>query len=48
MPTKPLGAYQPNLGDVTKNSWSRWLLEKNLWILPDHCLAGGMEKIYGV
>jgi hypothetical protein len=48
MPTKPLGAYQPNIDDVTKQSWSRWLPELCLWILPDHWLAGGMEKIHNV
>jgi hypothetical protein len=48
MPTKPLGAYQPNLGDVNEQSWSRWLPELCLWILHDHCLTGGMEKIYNV
>jgi hypothetical protein len=25
MPTKPLGAYQPILSDVTERSWSIWL-----------------------
>jgi hypothetical protein len=48
MHTKPLGAYHPNRGDVIEQSWSRWLLELFLWILPDHWLMGGMEKIYGV
>jgi hypothetical protein len=48
MPTEPLGAYQPNPDDVTEQSWSRWIPELCLWILPVHCLASGMEKIYGV
>jgi hypothetical protein len=48
MITKPLGAYQLNLGDVTEQYWSIWLLELCLWILLDHFLMGGMKKIYGV
>jgi hypothetical protein len=48
MPMNPLGAYQPILSDVIEQSWSRWIPGLCLWILPDHWLAGGMEKIYSV